>query len=342
MKSKILITGSQGFIGKIVVNKLKKKYHIIAIDKKDNLNNQNNFYKINLLDLKELEQIFKKNKISKIIHLASEIFDDDKNVFNYNVFSSKNLILMAKKYNIKQFVFTSTFSIYEKNYIKPITENEPPSAKNLYGKSKYEVEKLLKKSGLKNFCILRVPIVIGKTRSHRIGILFELIRNNLPLILIGRGDNKIQFISVDDLCLVIKKCLHLKKRYTFNIGTTYSSTFRENLIYIIKKSKSKSKIFSTNYYIGSLALNLLIFFKLVDLNFYHKALLTKNITLNTNKLRNILNLNFNVSSKEILLENYKFYLKNLKTISLIKSGSDKKPSLKIFVLIKFFMKIFKT
>ena len=341
MKSKILITGSQGFIGKIIVDKLKKKYHILAIDKKDNLANQKNFAKINLLNLKSLEQIFKKNKISKIIHLASEIFDDDKNVFNYNVFSSKNLILMAKKYNIKQFVFTSTFSIYEKNYKKPITENEPPSAKNLYGKSKFEVEKILKKSDLKNFCILRVPIVIGKTRSHRIGILFEMIRNDLPLILIGKGDNKIQFISVDDLCLIIKKSLHLKKKFTFNVGTAQSSTFKENLMYIIKKSKSKSKIFTTNYYIGSFALNILIFFKLVDLNFYHKALLTKNIVLNTNKIKRVLNLNFNISSKEILLENYKFYLKNFKMISLIKSGSDKKPSLKIFNLLKFFMKIFK-
>ena len=51
-----------------------------------------------------------------------------------------------------------------------------------------------------------------------------MIRNDLPLILIGKGDNKIQFISVDDLCLIIKKSLHLKKKFTFNVGTAQSST----------------------------------------------------------------------------------------------------------------------
>ena len=40
MKSKILITGSQGFIGKILVNRLKNNNQLILIDKKKNLSNQ--------------------------------------------------------------------------------------------------------------------------------------------------------------------------------------------------------------------------------------------------------------------------------------------------------------
>ncbi len=334
MKSKILITGSQGFIGKILVKKLNKDKQLVLIDKKKNLSNQKNFHQINLHDLNKLEKIFKKNKINTIIHLASEIFDDDKNVYNYNVITSKNLILMGEKYRVKNFIFTSTFSIYEKNYIKPISENEIPSAKNLYGKSKFKVEKMIKKSDLKRYIILRVPIVVGKSRSHRMGILFEMIRNNFPLFLIGNGNNKIQFIQVDDLCLIIKKSLSFKKSDTFNVGTKKSYTFKENLSHIIKNSKSKSKIFNINYYLGNFALNLLIFFKLVDINYYHKVLLTKNIVLNTKKIFKIFKLNINKSSKDILLENYNYYVKNIKKINKIKSGSDKKPSLKILNIFR--------
>ena len=148
MKSKILITGSQGFIGKILVKEFNNSNKLILIDKKKNFSNQNNFHQINLLDQENLEEVFKKNKISTIIHLASEIFDDDKNVYNFNVTTSRNLILMGEKYKIRNFIFTSTFSIYEKNYINPILEDETPSAKNLYGKSKYKVETILKKSKL--------------------------------------------------------------------------------------------------------------------------------------------------------------------------------------------------
>ena len=241
---------------------------------------------------------------------------------------------MGEKYKIKNFIFTSTFSIYEKNYVRPISEKEPPSAKNLYGKSKFKVETLMKKSALKRHIILRVPIVVGKSRSHRMGILFELIRNNFPLFLIGKGNNRIQFIQVDDLCLVIKKCLSLKKNYIFNIGTKKSFTFKENLSHIIKNSSSKSKIFTINYYLGNFALSFLIFFKLIDINHYHKVLLTKNIVLNTKKVFKILKLNFNKTSKDILLENYNYYVKNLRKINKINSGSDKKPKLKIFNIFR--------
>jgi nucleoside-diphosphate-sugar epimerase len=219
--------------------------------------------------------------------------------------------LLGEKYKIKNFIFTSTFSIYEKNYNKPILENETPSAKNSYGKSKYKVETILKRSKLKNYTILRVPIVVGKSRSHRMGILYEMIRNNFPLFLIGDGNNKIQFIQVDDLCLIIKKCLGLKRSNTFNVGTKKSFTFKENLSYILEKSKSKSK-----------------------------ALLTKNIVLNTKKIFNTFKLGSDKSSKDILLENYNYYVKNLKNINNIKSGSDKKPNLKIFNILKIFSRFF--
>ena len=247
---------------------------------------------------------------------------------------------MGEKYKINNFIFTSTFSIYEKNYTKPILENEPPSAKNLYGKSKYKVERIIKESSLKNYVILRVPIVVGKSRSHRMGILFEMIKNNFPLFLIGGGNNRIQFIQVDDLCYIIKRILSRKKSDIFNVGTKKSFTFKENLSHIVKNSKSKSKIFNINKYLGNLALNTLIFFKLVDLNYYHKALLTKNIVLNSKKIFKLLKLRSNKSSKDILLENYNYYVKNIKNIKKIKSGSDKKPNLKILNIFKPFSKYF--
>ena len=341
MKQKILITGSSGFIGKKLVTLLQKKHNLFLIDKDYTFINKSKFFKINLLDIEKLENFFKKNKIDIIIHLASEIFDNDKNVYNFNLTTSKNLIHMAEKYNIKNFIFTSTFSIYEKNYKKTINENEILSAKNFYGKSKYTIEQKLKKSKIKNFTILRVPIVVGKSRSHRMGILFELIKNNLPLILINNGNHKIHFISVEELVIIIEKCLKLKQRNLFNVGAKYINTFRENIEYILKKTKSNSKIISVNYYIGSFLLNTLIFFKLIDINFYHKALLTKNIVLNTDKVNKKLKLKFKNSTKEILLDTYNYYNKNLNKINNIKSGSDKKPRLKIFYIFKFFSFLFK-
>ena len=126
-----------------------------------------------------------------------------------------------------------------------------------------------------------------------------------------------------------------------NVGTKYTNTFRENIEHLLKKSKSNSRIININYFLGSFLLNILIFLKLVDINFYHKALLTQNMVLNTNKADKKLKLKFEKSSKEILLESYNYYIKNLNKISNIKSGSDKKPKLKIFNLLRLFSFVFK-
>ena len=150
MKPKILITGSSGFIGKKLVQLLQNRYKLFLIDKDYLPTNKSKFFKINLLNIKNLEIFFKKKKIDTIIHLASEIFDDDKNVYNYNLTTSKNLIFMAEKFKIKNFIFPSTFSIYEKNYQNKIKENEKPSAKNFYGKSKYKIEQVLKRAKIRN------------------------------------------------------------------------------------------------------------------------------------------------------------------------------------------------
>ena len=62
MKSKTLITGSQGFIGKILVNEFRNSNKLILVDKKKNLSKQKNFYRINLLNLNYTEELFKKIK----------------------------------------------------------------------------------------------------------------------------------------------------------------------------------------------------------------------------------------------------------------------------------------
>ena len=336
MKTKILITGSSGFIGKILLKKLSKKYKIYLIDKVKQ-SKKKNFYHINLKDRKKLNEFFVKNKVDIIIHLASEIFDtNEKVIYENNINCATNIIFFAKKFQVKQIIFTSTFSIYEKNYDKLINENEKPSTLNRYGISKFDIEKKLKLLKKINVTIFRVPIVIGKSRSHRIGILFELIRKGLPIFLIDNGNNKIQFVSVDELNTAIEKTIGIKGFNLFNIGCSKSYSFKENLEYIIKKTNSKSKFFSLNKYFGLFILNFLIFFRLIDINSYHKSLLTKNILLNVTKIKKKINVESKFSSRELFYSTYKYYIKNLKHTKKIKSGSDKYPSMKIFNLLNIF------
>ena len=86
----ILVTGCAGFIGFHTVNNLFIKNSVIGIDcfndyydvnlkkaritelQKNKFSKNFKFYKSDLTNLKSLSSIFKKHKITKIIHLAAQ------------------------------------------------------------------------------------------------------------------------------------------------------------------------------------------------------------------------------------------------------------------------------
>ena len=191
---KILITGSSGFVGEELLIKLSSNNEnkIIGTDnfepsqeiKKKKIKNFF-FEKAEIRNNKEkLDQIFKRYQPEIIIHCASKILDTmkKKDVWNTNYYASKDLLDLSIKYNLKKFIFTSTFSIFQKSYDYKIDEEEPPSYKTVYGETKFKTEQLIMNSKFQgDICILRCPIILGKQRSYRFGILFSMIKENFIL-----------------------------------------------------------------------------------------------------------------------------------------------------------------
>lgn len=142
---KVLITGGAGFIGSAIAKKLMGRGdQVVMIDnfndyydpslKYDRLKiflkeYKFKLYKGDIRDVKLLEKIFKKEKIDKVIHLAAmagvrNSLLDPKLYFDVNVMGSINLLEMAVKYKIKNFVFASSSSVYGNNKKVPFSESD--------------------------------------------------------------------------------------------------------------------------------------------------------------------------------------------------------------------------
>ena len=112
----ILITGGAGFIGSHLVKHFVKKYknyNIINVDKLsyasninflDEINNFKNytFIQADIYKLNEIEEIFKNNKISSVIHLAAESHVDNsiENALEFaktNIIGTINLLELSRK-----------------------------------------------------------------------------------------------------------------------------------------------------------------------------------------------------------------------------------------------------
>lgn len=142
---KILVTGGAGFIGSNLTKKLiDRGDEVVVVDnfndyydpklKEDRIKIFLKGYKFKLYrgdirDQKFLDKIFKKEKIDKIVHLAAMAgvryaLEHPNLYYEVNVLGTQNLLDLAVKYKIKNFVYASSSSVYGNNKKLPFSESD--------------------------------------------------------------------------------------------------------------------------------------------------------------------------------------------------------------------------
>ena len=202
----ILVTGGAGYIGAHVVNKLlNENNEVIVIDNlRSNFNgnlyglkkiNQREFkfLHMDLLNLKQLDEVFKLNSISTIIHFAAyksipESISSPIMYYDNNINSTINLLKMSEKYKVKNFVFSSSATVYGNN-ISPITEGESLNEReNPYGETKYICERIIKDTVKATPSLSAVSLrYFNPVGAHSSGLIGESLE--------GQPDNLMPYIT---------------------------------------------------------------------------------------------------------------------------------------------------
>ena len=224
--NKILVTGCAGFIGSHLTNRLLKKgYYVVGIDdfndyydpriKGKNLeeakeNNHFALYRKDILNFKPLEEIFKKERPKKIIHLAARAgvrgsIKDPLLYAKVNVLGTVNLLKLSVDFGIKQFILGSSSSVYGDSKRLPFTEDDPcDKIISPYGTSKraaeFWVETFHRTFGLKSV-ILRLFTVYGPSgRPDMAPALFtKAILAGKSINQFGDGSSSRDYTYIDDI-----------------------------------------------------------------------------------------------------------------------------------------------
>ncbi len=230
---KILITGSTGFIGLNLIEKLYKQGHeiraIIRNPGKACLieNFASEIIQGDLKDPDSLKGVF--SQVEICYHLSGltkspRISDFWEN--NYH--ASKNLINEAKRTapGLRHFIMLSSLAA-SKPCSSPegTKENEPEKPVSSYGQSKLCSELYLKKAGI-NWTIIRPPIVYGP-RDRDVFAFFRMAK--LGFIPIMGAKKRYSIIYVEDLVDSLIRIMDQPAAYgrIYNVGEPESYTFAE-------------------------------------------------------------------------------------------------------------------
>ena len=197
----ILVTGGTGFIGShTVLELLKENYQVVVLD---NLSNskleslkrvenitaqQVDFHQIDLLNSDALHKLFSKHNFDAVIHFAGlkavgESVGKPLLYYQNNVTGTLNLCEAMNKAGVKNFVFSSSATVYGDPQQSPIPEESPLKAVNPYGSTKLTIEYILKDLHQAdqnwNIALLRYFNPVGAHESGMIGEDPNGIPNNL-------------------------------------------------------------------------------------------------------------------------------------------------------------------
>lgn len=158
----ILVTGGAGFIGShTVVELLNQDYDVVVVDDFSNshpvvldrikeITQKNfNFYEFNLLHQEKLHAVFEKHDINAVIHFAAfkavgESVELPIEYYHNNLTNTLNVLQVMKAFNVKNFIFSSSATVYGEENPVPFDETMPvQAASNPYGQTKLMIERIL-------------------------------------------------------------------------------------------------------------------------------------------------------------------------------------------------------
>lgn len=270
MKEKtVLVTGGAGFIGSHLVERLiKEGYFVLCLDnfndyydpelKENNISavvDNPNFKLIrgDILNVSLLDDIFSGTKHlipTKVVHLAA-IAGVRSSIANPGIYvdvdvkGTVNLLEMARKYNMEQFIFASSSSVYGLNEKTPFSEDDTVELQiSPYATAKRAAEIFCKTyNNLYGIplTILRFFSVYGERQRPDMAIrkFTKLIIEGKPIPMFGDGESERDYTYISD-CIdcVLSAVSNPMDFEIINIGSGKIISLK-NLIKILEKVTGK-------------------------------------------------------------------------------------------------------
>src|SRR5690606_20287541 len=141
--------------------------------------------------------------VDAVLHNVAQVpLARDRELFrSVNVTGTANVLLAARDAGVAKVVHTSSSAIFGIPERNPVTEDTPGRPVEAYGRAKLDAEHLCRdaaEAGL-DVTIVRPRTILGHGRLGIMAVLFELVAAGAPVFVLGRGENRYQFVHADDL-----------------------------------------------------------------------------------------------------------------------------------------------
>jgi nucleoside-diphosphate-sugar epimerase len=246
-KEVVIITGSSGLIGRMLVKRLQDTYQVIGLDKMGDPYPPKNVEAItmDITDEKSINKALERTeqvagrKIASVIHLIAYVdFSEKENPMyeEITIKGTEKFVNALKNYDVEQFVFSSTNLVYKPTEPgKKIKEDCPKEAHWQYPESKINTEEIVleNRDGMKAVLLRLAGAYDSEGHSPPITNQIKRIYEKEFTSHLYSGDTNHGnvFVHLDDVVEAIVKTIEKRKslpeEIAINIGEPETPTYQQ-------------------------------------------------------------------------------------------------------------------
>lgn len=313
MSKRALVTGGSGYFGCLLVERLRARGdHVTVFDLVD-VPDRHPTVGFVRGDIRDFEAIARASQGIDVVHhnVAQVPLAKDRALFeSVNVGGAECMFRAAREARVQKVVLVSSSAVFGVPSKNPVDASVAPAPREAYGRAKLEAERRAARfvaEGL-DVTIVRPRTILGHGRLGIFQILFEWVRRGRPVYVLGRGDNRYQFVHADDLA---DACIRAGDRPgpdTFNIGAARFGTMRQALEALVRHAGTGSHVRSLPKGVTERVMELTSWLGLSPLGAYHSLMYGREMFFDLTHAQEALDWFPHLGNDEMIIESYDWYV----------------------------------
>lgn len=313
MSRTVLITGGSGYFGSILADlALARGDRVRVFDLNPPADDSVEYAAGDVRDLAVLKNAC--DGVDVVLNNVAQVpLAKDRELFwSVNVTGTANVLLAARETGVGKVVHTSSSAIFGVPESNPVTEDTPGRPLEAYGRAKLEAEHLCHDAATNGLdvTVVRPRTILGHGRLGIIAVLFEFVAEGAPLYVLGKGDNRYQFVHANDLADAVLRASDREKPTTYNIGATEFGTMRETLQAVADHAGTGSEVRSLPVAPAKVGMKALSLVGLAPFASYHWLLYSESLWFDTTKAQTELGWKPQHSNASAIIESYDWFMAN--------------------------------
>lgn len=321
-----LVTGGSGYLGCSMVAELRARGYQVSVfdlvdvpDRPDDVD----FHRGDIRDARAVEAACE--GIDVVHHNVAQVpIAKDRELFwSVNVDGTANLLAAARAQRVGKTILVSSSAVFGVPERNPVRSDDAPQPREAYGRAKHQGEKLALRAvdhGL-DVSIVRPRTILGHGRLGIFAILFDWVYRGKPVYVLGRGDNRYQFVHCDDLVDACIRAGEEQGHAIYNIGAECFGTMRQALEALVRHAGSRSRVRSLPFGLTVRAMELTSRLGLSPLGPYHSLMYGREMFFDTSLARERLGWESGWSNQQMFIQSYDHYVEHRDEI-LSRSGAS--------------------